>query len=102
MNDVKVLLLSASQWDFEDEKTGERRRGTTVYVCHVEDLTKNKLAGIKPVKYTLEFDAYAEMNNMGLPAYAVGQFVYDFTKGKLIPKYFDIVAPIDLGVLDGK
>lgn len=101
MNDVKVLLLSASQWDFEDEKTRERRKGTTVFVCHLDDVQKDNVTGIKPVKYTLEFDAYSKMKDLELPAYALGQFVFDFGKAKLIPFGFDVIAPLEVGVFNG-
>lgn len=101
MNDVKVLLLSASQWDFIDEKTNEQRKGTTVFVCHLTDNPKDNVVGIKPVKYSLDYEAFDLFKGKTLPAYALGQFTFDFSNGKLKPYDFTNISALEVGAVSG-
>lgn len=101
MNDVKVLLLSASQWDFIDEKTNEQRKGTTIFVCHLTDKSKENLVGIKPVKYSMEYDDFNIFKNQILPAYALGQFDMDFGSGKPKPYDFTNISALEVGAVSG-
>lgn len=102
MNDVKVLLLSASQWDFVDEKTNEQRKGTTVFVCHLTDGSKDNVVGIKPVKYSLDYEAFDMFKGKTLPAYALGQFNFDFSNGKIKPYEFTSINALEVGAVGGK
>lgn len=102
MLEENVLVLSANAWDFEDEKTRERRRGVTVYACH---FTSNENGtsyskGIKPVKYTIPYEEFYKLSEMPLPAYGLFHFNFDYGKGKIAPVTFDLIAPLEVGVLN--
>lgn len=102
MDNVKVLLLSASQWDFIDDKTNEQRKGTTVFLIHLTDGSKENVIGIKPTKYTLDYDEFDMFKGNTLPAYAMGQFKFDFSNGKIKPYDFTSIKALEVGVVDGK
>lgn len=102
MNNEKVLLLSANDWDFDDEKTGKNRKGVTVFVCHLNDVTNENTIGKKPVKYSLPIEKMSIFTGKELPAYALMEFQFDFVRGKAVPVDFTNITPLEVGVISGK
>lgn len=102
MNDIKVLLLAANTWDFNDEKTGEQRKGVTVHVCHLDDIPNENTIGKKPVKYSLPFEKSSMFTGKELPAYALMQCTFDFGRGKIVPVEFTKITPLEVGAVGGQ
>ena len=102
MNNQKVLLLSANDWDFDDEKTGKNRKGVTVYVCHLSDVANENIIGKKPVKYSLPIEKMSLFTGQELPAYALMDFEFDFVRGKAVPTNFTKITPLEVGVISGQ
>lgn len=102
MNDVKVLLLAANAWDFKDENSGEQRKGVTVHVVHLDDVPNENTIGKKPVKYSLPHEAMSMFAGKELPAYALMQCTFDFGRGKILPKEFTKITPLEVGALSGQ
>jgi len=98
MIEEHVLLLSASKWDFVDDNTGDRRKGLTVYVCHLNQ-TNDNINGIKPAKYTLSSDNMHILDDKNLPALGVMVADFDFTRSKITPTSFKDLNSVKLGDL---
>lgn len=102
MNDVKVLLLAANTWDFDDERTGQNRKGVTVHVCHLNDVPNENVIGKKPVKYSLPIEKSSLFTGKELPAYALMQCEFDFGRGKIVPVDFTKITPLEVGAVGGQ
>lgn len=95
-----VLVLSANKWDFTDDRTKERRQGTTVHVCHLNQDNSN-VNGSKPVKYTLSPENMHALDTYDLPAAGTMIADFDFVRSRLTPTSFKDLNSVDLGELIG-
>ena len=63
----KVLVLSASKWNFTDEKTGEMKKGVSLhYVTDYRDDTATEL-GFKPIKSSADDAVFDAVQKGGVP-----------------------------------
>ena len=63
----KVLVLSASKWNFTDEKTGEMKKGVSLhYVSDYREDTATEL-GFKPVKSGADDVVFDAVQKGGVP-----------------------------------
>lgn len=65
----KALVLSADKWELTDEKTGEIRRGLSVWYINDYREPTDKFAGFKPSKVTADFESFAALAAANLPAF---------------------------------
>lgn len=100
MIEEKVLVLSANKWDFTDDRTGERRKGCTVHVCHLNQINDN-VNGSRPVKYTLSSDNMHALDTYDLPAAGIMIADFDFVRSRLTPTSFRDLNSVELGELIG-
>lgn len=70
----KALVLSADAWEMADEKTGELRKGVSVWYVSNYREDDVKSAGFKPTKLAGTFEAFDALRASGLP----GLFELDF------------------------
>ena len=98
MNNEKVLILSASNYDFKDDSTGKQIKGVTVWLLPLnsQDSYTN---GIKPVKYSLPYDLTSLFDDVALPAYAEMEFTFDFSRSRIMPKTFNKFIEMEVGEL---
>ena len=63
-----VFVLSADNWEFPDERTGEIRRGVTItYVNNYRQSSERSL-GLRPTKAPATSDAFDSIKKGGAPA----------------------------------
>lgn len=70
----RALVLSADAWEMPDEKTGEIRKGVSVWYVNSYREDEAKSVGFKPTKLAATFDAFDQLRVGGLP----GLFEMDF------------------------
>jgi len=98
----KSIVLSASPYSFEDEKTKEQREGTTVRYLLTEDFTPfedkvNNVKGYEPAKATLLLDDYHKFQAVpGLYEVELGYKVDSQGKASLQPISFELISQIQL------
>lgn len=64
----RALILSCDRWDMTDEKTGEMRRGLSVwYVNDYRDDTSDAF-GYKPTKVSADVELIEQLRKASLPA----------------------------------
>lgn len=97
--DEKVLILSASKYDFTDERTGRKLEGLTVWLIPVKQVDKENLNGIKPVKYSLPASKKHVFDDVMLPAYATMHFTFDFSSSKILPDAFSDLTEFEIGLI---
>lgn len=95
----EVLILSASKYDFTDERTNKKLTGLTVWLCPVKTSIKENLNGIKPVKYSLPEDKMHVFDGVNLPAYGVMHFEFDFSSSKIMPGAFSDFTEFEMGAI---
>lgn len=101
MNEQKVLILSASPYDFKDDRTGKQVKGITLWVLPLNS-SDTYTNGIKPVKYSLDLEKFESVfNKEVLPAFATMQFEFDFSRSKVIPSQFNEFVSFEVGDLVG-
>lgn len=70
----RALVLSADAWEMPDEKTGEIRKGVSVWYVSNYREDDVKSAGFKPTKLAGTFESFDQLRTAGLP----GVFDLDF------------------------
>lgn len=98
MNKMRVLLLSANNYDFVDDQSKRQVKGTTLWLMPLQDNDKYT-NGNKPVKYSLEPDFEALFNSIELPIYADMTFDFNLSRGKITPLEFDNFEAFEVGVI---
>lgn len=92
----KVLVLSATVYDFLDKDTGENRSGVTVFVSHFSSQENQSTIGAKPVKYSMPLEFKKFFEGEKLPAVAEMEWNFDFNRMKPMPISFGKYAPIEV------
>jgi hypothetical protein len=60
----KAILLSADVWEMQDEKTGQIRKGVSVwYITEYRDPSEVNSTGYKPAKVTADFSLWQKLHN---------------------------------------
>jgi len=97
----QVLVLSATIYNFADEKTGEIRKGVTVYCVHLSGAggIDGNTIGVKPSKYSLSIDFKDTFAMQTLPAVATMDLTIDFNRMRPIPLKFTDFKVLDLDKL---
>lgn len=90
-----VIVLSANAYDFKDKDTNRDIKGVTVWILPFNQSDEN-VNGIKPVKYSLPYDAVYDFESTFLPAYAKMSFSMDFARSKIVPKKFTELKTLEL------
>lgn len=64
----KALVIAADRYEFTDEKSGEIRKGVTVYYINDYRDDTDKALGFKPIKAPATPEVFEEMRKGGAPA----------------------------------
>jgi hypothetical protein len=93
MMDDKIILLSATPWDFVDDK-GVARQGVSLWVAHLGSVNQGNAKGVKPIKYTVPLYMQEMFETMTLPALCDMECGYDYIRQKPVPKAFTNLEPL--------
>jgi hypothetical protein len=86
----KMLVLSASRYDFEDSATHRQVKGCSVVTASVNaSSTSTDLVGSKPAKNTLPIERFHEFEGVSLPAISDVDYDIDLATMKAVPISFD-------------
>lgn len=95
---LTLMVLSATQYDFEDPSSHRKMNGTSVLVVSPEtSVTENRI-GNKPSKITFPFDFFERFRGVKLPAFADVTFKLDIGTMKSVPTDFNNFRPITVPV----
>jgi hypothetical protein len=64
----RVLVLSADTWEMPDERTGEIRKGVSVWYVNSYREDDVKSVGFKPTKLAGTFEAFDQLRVGGVPS----------------------------------
>lgn len=94
----QVLVLSATIYNFTDDKTGETRKGVTIYCVHLSSAAgiDGNTIGVKPSKYSLPIDFKDTFAMQTLPAVATMDLVIDYNRMRPVPTKFTNFKILDL------
>lgn len=96
MNDVQTLILAVQKWSFDDEKTGENKKGVSVHIVPLgQPSIDDKVIGTKPMKFTLPLDQFEKFTGSTYPALANVDFQMNFANGKITPVAFKNIKSLD-------
>lgn len=96
MNNVQTLILAVQKWAFEDEKTGQAKKGVSVHILPMgQPSTSEDILGTKPMKFTLTLDEYSQFTGYRYPALADVDFMMNFTNGKITPVEFKNIRSLN-------
>lgn len=70
----KALVLSADAWEMPDERTGELRKGVSVWLLSNYREDDARSVGFKPTKLAGSFEAFDQLRAGGVP----GMFEIDY------------------------
>jgi hypothetical protein len=91
-----VIVLSASNYKFTDDKTGKLIEGTSVQLVYSDDLkpcTDRDSVGYKPAKITLPYESFAEFKVVpAIYEVTLGFAVDGAGKATIKPKCFNFVS----------
>lgn len=91
----KMLVLSASRYDFEDSASHRQVRGLSVITASTSPSSSSAdVVGSKPTKNTLPYDRFSEFSDVVLPAIADVDLEIDMNSMKAVPLRFSNFVPI--------
>lgn len=93
---LTLIVLSASQYNFEDPSDHRKVNGTSVLVVSPETSATENRIGNRPSKITFPFDFFDRFRGTQLPAFADVTFKLDIGTMKSIPTDFNNFRPISV------
>lgn len=90
----KILVLSVTPYDFEDQNTREVRQGITLFACHLNSDQTGNTKGCKPVKYSLPLEMKTLFDYVKIPAFCDMEWNFDFNRMKPQPNNFKDFIPL--------
>ena len=82
MDAPNVLILGASRYEFEDEKTGRAVKGTTVHYVALSPVNEENKVGLSPAKATLSYSYFEQFEGVTFPCVAEPTITLDFSNKK--------------------
>lgn len=95
---LTLLVLSATQYDFEDPSSHRKMNGTSVLLVSPEASSTDSRIGNKPTKVTFPHDFFDRFRGTQLPAFADVTFKLDIGTMKSVPTDFNNFRPITVPV----
>lgn len=91
---LTLIVLSATQYDFEDPSSHRKMKGTSVLAVSPESSASDGRIGNKPSKFSFPFEFFDNFRGVKLPAFADVGFKLDIGLMKSIPTSFNNFRPI--------
>lgn len=95
---LTLIVLSATQYDFEDPSSHRKMSGTSVLLVSPETSSTESRIGNKPTKVTFPHDFFDRFRGTKLPAFADVTFKLDIGTMQSVPTDFDNFRPISASV----
>lgn len=93
---LTLIVLSATQYDFEDPSSHRKMNGTSVLLVSPEASTTDSRIGNKPTKVTFPHDYFDHFRGTKLPAFADVTFKLDIGTMQSVPTDFNNFRPISV------
>lgn len=77
MDSLKVMILGASRYEFEDDKSKRTVKGTTVHYVQMVPANEEDKVGLFPTKATLPYEYYEAVKGKTFPLYADASISFD-------------------------
>lgn len=98
MDSLKVMILAANRYEFEDEKTKRMVSGTTVHYVSLVPVADENKVGLVPAKATLSYEAFRQFEGMAFPSVAEASIQIDLSNSRKPFKIsgFQVLEPVQL------
>lgn len=79
MDSLKVMILGAQQYSFEDDKTGREVSGTTIHYIQLDASTEENKVGYFPSKASLPYAEFYLFEGLEFPLLAEAKIKFDLS-----------------------